>query len=55
MAVPFGLHTLLNSHNMTAYLDVENMLVGGGTSGMILMDLPPLTPVSHGLLGIPGG
>ena len=27
---------------------------GGETSGMILMDLPPLTPVAHGLLGITG-
>ena len=28
---------------------------GGETSGMILTDLPPLTPVAYGLLGITGG
>ena len=28
---------------------------GGETSGMILTDLPPLTPVAHRLLGITGG
>ena len=56
MTVPFRLITILNSHNMAGYLDVENMMVGWGeTSGMILTDLPPLTPVAYGLLGITGG